>query len=227
MKKAIVLLFLIGIVISQLFNKTLAQPVGRDHFGKYGRKSADYVVGKCRFRIANVLGGHFYVPNHNDPLSQQGIYDFPDTGPKAPEVLQSFGLFCESASEDDVGAMLGAKQIDGRWLRYSPALYSPQLTPFENGAHPQTVSLKGKNWTGVALTIDDTTGDEEKRNRIFNFCLIHKGQALCGSTPVVRLAHPKRNELWMMKLILQSIMFVDPLVSVSACGSVGTTPCIK
>ncbi len=176
-----------------------------------------HVVGPCQFQIANMFGGNFDVSReHNDSVPQQGIYYFPDVGPKAPHVLSSFSLNCWSSRDTDVDAALGAKRTNDQWMRYGPSLDGPDLTPFEKGAHPQTVTLKGENWTGIGLTVDATTGDKEKRPRVFSFCLIHETQALCGSVPVVWLADPKHNDLWMVKSILQSVVFSDPPAPVSA-----------
>jgi len=176
-----------------------------------------YTIGTCSFKIKNMFGG--YLSTYSDGTPPVGIYNLPATGPNAPHVLQSFGIYCQSGSDNEVDFELGAKQVNGQWFRYDPMPDRPDLMLFEKSAHPQNVTLKGKNWTGVALTIDDTTGDEEKRDRMFHFCLIHKEQALCGSTPVVWLAHPKRNELWMMKAILQSVVFSDPPAPLSTSAS--------
>jgi hypothetical protein len=172
--------------------------------------AAEYVVKKCQFHITNMFGGHFYIPSHQDSLSQMGLYDFPDTGPGVLPVLQTFGLSCQSSSIDEVGIALGAKQVDGKWLQYDPLPGTSGLTSFDGNAHPRTVTLKGANWAGIGLTVDATTGDEEKRLRFFSFCLIHNTQALCGNTPVARLADPKHNDLWRVKSILQSVVFCNP-----------------
>jgi hypothetical protein len=167
-------------------------------------------VGPCQFQIANMFGGEFDVPReHNESVPQQGIYYFTDVGPKAPRVLRSFSLDCWTATGDNVSGALGASQVRGTWMRYASSLGAPVLTPFEKNANPQTVVLKGKNWTGIGLTVDATTGDEEKRPRVFSFCLIHKSKALCGNTPIEWLADPKHNELWMMRSILHSVVFSE------------------
>jgi hypothetical protein len=164
-----------------------------------------------------MFGGYFDVPReHNDSVPQQGIYYFPDIGPKAPHVLSGFSLDCWRFDDATVDTLLGAKKVNGRWMRYDPSAETPGLTPFEMNAHPRTVTLKGANWTGIGLTVDATTGDEERRLRFFNFCLIHKAQALCGNLPVARLADPKYDELWMVKAILQSVVFSDPSAPASA-----------
>lgn len=157
-----------------------------------------------------------YLSTYSDSTPPTGIYHLPATGPKAPHLLSSFSLDCLSADTNDIGIVLGAKQVNGQWVRYVILPDRPNLALFEKGAHPQAVSLKGENWTGVGSTIDETTGDEEKRTRKFSFCLIHNTQALCGNMPVVWLADPKHNDLWMAKEILQSVVFSDLVVPLSA-----------
>ena len=224
MKKTIILLGLLSFVVVLSPSNARAQDTAVPTTNRWRQ-----VVGPCQFQIANMFGGYFDVPHeHNDSVPQVGIYYLPEVGPKAPHVLYGgFSLDCWSSQDTDVYAALGAKPANGQWMRYSPSLYGPQLTPFEKGAHPQTVILKGKNWTGIGLTIDETRGDEEKRARMFSFCLIHKAQALCGSTPVVWLADPKHNDLWMMKSILQSAVFSDPTIPVSPSASPATSTSTK
>jgi hypothetical protein len=169
-------------------------------------------VGPCKFKIANMFGGKLIVPDRNRENNQQGIYDLPDAGPNASPVIRTFALFCVAASDEKIGTMLNAKKINGKWMQYNPWPNQniPELMPFDAGARPRTVQLKGSNWTGTGLTVDETTGDEDRRTRRFNFCLIHTSHALCGDSPVQRLADPrKRNELWKMKAILESVEFVD------------------
>ncbi|CAE6736130.1 hypothetical protein R70006_02348 [Paraburkholderia domus] len=169
---------------------------------------SEYAVGACRFRIASMFGGNFRVRSHSSP--SQGIYDLPDTGPIASPVLNGgFSLNCNKAHDKQIGISLGAKLVNGRWLRYDPWGDGPELVPFEKLAHVRTVQLKGRNWIGKGITVDDTTGDEERRGRIFSFCLVHNTQALCGTTPVAWLANPKVNQLWKIRAILESIEFVD------------------
>jgi hypothetical protein len=103
---------------------------------------------------------------------------------------------------------LDAKYVDGHWLSSGP-VDGPEFVPFDRQAHVQTIRLKGTNWTGTAYTADDTTGDERRRARVFHFCLIHDAHALCGNTPVIWLANPKRNQLSKIKAILESVYFID------------------
>lgn len=183
--------------------------------------TGEHVVGSCRFRIASMFGGHFRALAHSSP--SQGIYDLPDTGPMASPVLNGgFSLNCGEANDEQIGISLGAKLVDGQWLRYDPWGDDPDLMPFENQAHVQTVQLNGKNWIGKGITVDDTSGDEERRGRIFSFCLVHKTQALCGSTPVEWLGSPEINQLSTVKAILESIEFIDTQMPTSAAANLTT-----
>jgi len=183
-------------------------------------------VGACKFKIANLFGGKLIIPNPKATPPRQGIYDLPDTGPKASSVIRNFALFCIDASDKEIGTRLNARQVNGKWFRYTqwPRRDETEFTPFEPGAHPQTVQFKGSNWSGMGLTIDDTTGDEKRRARTFYFCLIHQAHALCGNSPVQWFADPaKRNELWKIKAILQSVEFIDEPPPVESSPKNGST----
>jgi hypothetical protein len=181
-----------------------------------------YAVGSCHFQIAAMFGGSFDVP-HPDRLPPRGTYLLPLTGPMAA-LNDGFGLFCVDATEERLTVALNAKYANGRWLKYGP-VNGPEFVPFDQTAHFQTIQLKGENWVGRAYTADDTTGDEEIRARFFHFCLIHNAHALCGYTPVAWLARPKRNQLWKIKAILESIEFVyTPLAPESSSAASTTIP---
>lgn len=218
MKNVTISLFMISIVASLSIDAATARDTHPDVTGHATVTTSEFVVGACRFRIANMFGGKFRVPPHSSP--SQGIYDLPDTGPMASPVLNGgFSLNCKKANDKQIGISLGAKLVNGQWLRYDPWGDGPELVPFEKLARVQTVQLRGRNWIGKGITVDDTTGDEERRGRIFSFCLVHNTQALCGTTPVEWLANPKVNQLWKVRVILESIEFVDTPTSASASAS--------
>lgn len=111
-------------------------------------------------------------------------------------------------------------------MRYGP-VNGPEFIPFEKQANARTVPLEGTNWTGMAYTDDDTTGDERQRARVFHFCLIHKAHALCGNTPVKWLADRKtRSDLGRIKAIQESVEFVDAPtpVDANAASRITTAP---
>lgn len=172
----------------------------------------EYIVGPCRIRIANMFGGHFDGA-HPDEVRPQGVYYLPLTGRMAA-LNGGFSLFCVDATEERLTIALNAKQVEGRWLTYGP-VNGPEFIPFDKQAHFRSIQLNGKNWIGRAYTANDTTGDEKSRACLFYFCLIHNANALCGYTPVAWLARPKRNQLWKIKAILESVEFVDTPASAS------------
>uniref|UniRef100_UPI002ABE345A hypothetical protein n=1 Tax=Paraburkholderia sp. J63 TaxID=2805434 RepID=UPI002ABE345A len=81
---------------------------------------ATVTIGACKFKIADMFGGKFMVPHPEGTPLQQGVYDLPDTGPQASSVIGSFGLFCVDASDEKIGTMLNARQVNGTWLMYNP-----------------------------------------------------------------------------------------------------------
>jgi hypothetical protein len=171
-----------------------------------------------------MFGGHFGVPYpHGSPPS--GTYYLPLMGPMAFRT-GGFALFCRDSSEKQIGIALGAKYVSGQWLRYDPWGDGPELTPFDKQEHARSVPLKGTNWAGTALTIDDTTGDEKRRGRRLSFCLIHETLALCGHAPVAWLAdRKKRNDIERIKAILESAEFVDtPSPASGIAASSAATP---
>ena len=201
MKKTVIRTCLATIAYSSLCNLAIAHNAALRVEEARPVSGEDRVIGACRFRIQNMFAG--YLSIYTDSTPPTGIYHLPAVGPEAP-------------NDKDLGIALGAKRIGDKWLQYDPSAEAPGLTPFDKNANPQTVTFKGKNWTGVGLTIDATTGDEERRPRVVSFCLIHKAKALCGNTPVAWLSNPKHNDLSMMKSILQSVVFFDSPTSISA-----------
>ncbi|CAB3768256.1 hypothetical protein [Paraburkholderia humisilvae] len=173
-----------------------------------------YSVGTCDFRISDhMFDGKFYVNKWSSPPA--AIYTYPDKYSQKPTGLsEGFTLFCIDATEDKIGLILGAKRVNGQWLEYNPWPRSNEmeLTPFDPGAHLQTIRIQGKNWKGIGLTVDETTGAEQHRLRRFFFCLVHRTHALCGNTPVQRLADPGgHSELGRITAILETIEFVESL----------------
>ncbi|RDK08800.1 hypothetical protein DN412_18620 [Cupriavidus lacunae] len=134
-----------------------------------------------------------------------------------------FGVFCVDATEERITSALNAKYVGGHWQRYGP-VNGPEFVPFEKLANVRTVPLKGANWTGMAYTEDDTTGDERRRARVFHFCLIHNARALCGNTPVKWLADRKtRSDLDRIQAILESVRFLDSPTPTGASAESGAT----
>jgi hypothetical protein len=183
----------------------------------------EYVVSPCRIRIANLFGGEFDIPYPDSRPPQQGIYHLPSTGPlRSPILYGGFSLNCVDADDKDkIADFLGAKKVGDAWLQ--PGYRNESWVPFDKQQHARIIELTGANWKGTGLTVDDTTGDERTRSRVFSFCLFHGSQALCGRTPVVFLANPKVNELWKVKAILQSIQFIENTVPTSVSAPISRT----
>lgn len=181
---------------------------------------SEHAMGSCRLQIANLFGGHLdaYLQNSKGPAN--GAYYLPATGPLSSGVLgDGFGLVCLNANDSDsIAAQLDAKQLNGKWLRYS--FFDDSWVPFEEQQHAHVISLHGVNWSGTGIIVDDVAGDERYRQRIFRFCLIRGTNALCGKTPIAYLTNPKVNELWKIRAILQSVKFLDGPIPDKADGSV-------
>lgn len=208
MRKTAIVLSLVGFAALLFLSDIEAKNVSISRVENPKRENDTHVLGPCRFQIANIFGGNLVASHSNDTSPQQGIYDLPDSGTEASRVLRSFSMFCRSANPEQIGTALNAEYVSGHWLNSGP-VGGPEFVPFDKRAHVQTISLKGTNWTGVAYTADDTTGDERIRARRFHFCLLHGAQALCGDTPVMWLERPGVNDLWKVKAILESVRFHD------------------
>ena len=158
-----------------------------------------YSIGQCRFVINSLGGGAFTADNRSEPSA--GAY----TGLLATDDPE-FTIFCyPGASDDEISDQLGAKKINGKWVWLGTG------EPFESAQHFKIFAFSGKNWTGQAVTYDDTTGDEAMRQRRFSFCLLQTGgsQVLCGTSSVMPLGYPKSNVLPKIMAVLRSIEFVN------------------
>ena len=215
-----------GVAVSLYFSTLTITTVAQTTTQNMATRTKEYAVGACHFRIqSGKFGGRFEV--HSDATPAVGIFTFPDTSSRNSVGLSNgFSLFCVDATDEKIGTMLNAKQINGKWLMYNPwpGRNDSEFTPLDRNAYPRTVQFKGANWTGTGLTVDATTGDEKHRARTFYFCLIHSAHALCGKSPVQWLADPgKHNELWKIKAILQSVEFIDEQPSLESNPASGST----
>ena len=221
MKKIILTLLLVSLAIGHVAANAFVVdgPSGASAVSSTGvSPPAEYVAGACHFRIANLFGGHFTAnPKDSPPV---GVYHFPSEGPFKSSVLYGgLSILCVNAADSDkIATRLGAKQVDGVLLQ--PYFSDPSWAwkPFDKKQHAEIVSLRGKNWSGSGVLVDDTTGDEQTRSRNFSFCLIHDAHALCGDLPVMYLSEPKVDELWKIKAILNSVEFIDGPISTVTDG---------
>ncbi|MGF6899224.1 hypothetical protein [Paraburkholderia sp. GAS348] len=219
MKKLILCPCVAGMAAAQYLSTAAAQDFAQPLTG-WTSTTTEHVVGSCRFSIANMFDGHFEAFDGSSPV--QGGYLLPMTGPKA-FLTDGFGIFCVDASEERITSALNARYVAGKWLRHGP-VNGPEFIQFEKQANARTVPMKRANWTRMAYTDDDTTGDERQRTRVFHFCLIHKAHALCGNTPVKWLADRKtRSDLDRIKAILEPVEFVDTPTPVDANAISGVT----
>jgi len=69
--------------------------------------------------------------------------------------------------------------------------------------------LKAINGSGFYLTLDDTNGDPDRRERYMTFCIFQDVVAVCGDRVVMSLVDPKGDLLPYMLRILRSVEFVD------------------
>jgi hypothetical protein len=165
--------------------------------------AAEYVMGSCHFRIANMFGGRFEINMDSGPPS--GMYYIPGHGPLSSWSVHGFTLVCVKPGE--TVDQLGIKEVNGEWLRYS--YLDDSLTPFDKRQNAEIMPLQGVNATGMAVALDETTGPLRHRRRMLTFCLADTTQGVCGTAPVSYLMQPKANELGRVKEILQSIEFID------------------
>ncbi len=73
------------------------------------------------------------------------------------------------------------------------------------------INFKGKNWIGVGVLLDETSGKPQFKQRKFSYCLKEETStsALCGYTHVRYLMNPKHDVLNKVLKIFSSIEFVN------------------
>ncbi|MFL9927649.1 hypothetical protein PQR62_25510 [Herbaspirillum lusitanum] len=69
--------------------------------------------------------------------------------------------------------------------------------------------IQAINSRGYVITIDQTYGAPESRDRNMHFCLLRPPKALCGEAPVMRLNTPQNNALPYVLEVLKSVEFID------------------
>lgn len=154
-------------------------------------------VGKtCQFRIRTTAGEHY-------SSAAGGSYMFYDAKPSA----WGFPIRCYAgASQDTIAGQLGANQVDGQWIS------EDFNAPFTSAQHFQTYTLTGKNWSGRVTAYDQTTGDEDTRQRFFLFCLVqmHGPQVLCGQVQGLTIDTVNTaDKIKKVLAVLKTIEFVD------------------
>ncbi|MBE1161900.1 hypothetical protein [Dyella acidiphila] len=157
-----------------------------------------HVIGACQF-YSNTVKGQRY---------DTGMYMFDPT--KDIPVHWGFGIGCHiGATKDDINDQIGAKFVEGKWIDENSKF------PFDPDQHLEIYNFSGKNWTGRGIAYSQIYGDEDRRQRFFNFCLIQNNgpQVLCGQTQVRNLNSPPSSST-LPKIIaaLKTIEFVDQSV---------------
>ncbi|MBE1161898.1 hypothetical protein [Dyella acidiphila] len=161
--------------------------------------------GKCHFRL--ILKGVTVSVHNTSSFQSAGYY------PSGTENW-SIPLLCHAnASQNDIDGQVGAKLINGKWIDENSKL------PFDPDQHLEVYNFSGKNWTGKGIAYSQIYGDEARRQRFFNFCLIENNgpQVLCGHTQVRNLnSPPSSSTLPKIMAILKTIEFVDQSVDHAA-----------
>ncbi|SAK85803.1 hypothetical protein AWB80_05836 [Caballeronia pedi] len=153
----------------------------------------------CHFMLTDLYGGRttrpegaLYIANIN-PLARHPF----DT---------SIQFSCENPASAKTYLDLAGIRMTGKEWALDPSPENvglkEQRTTFQ--------ALRGKGWAGGGVTQDDINGDEQRRTRIYAFCIPHNQLALCG---VVRhvgyLMWPKETTLPQVIKLLESIEFID------------------
>lgn len=125
-----------------------------------------------------------------------------------------FDLSCYPS--DDASATGGLAKLNdktGQWEKdLDGALAPPPPTPEERkilDAATRVLNIQAVNSKGYASLIEDTVGDEERRQRRMFFCLFQPPKAICGNGEVGILREGRKGDLTPHSLkIIQSIEFL-------------------
>ena len=155
-----------------------------------------YTDGACHFKL-KVVSGEGY--------SSRG-YTFYSPSPDNPNSW-GFGFGCNAgASQETIDFTLDAKMVNGKWI------WSDASEPFTPAQRFKTYPIHGKNWTGRVTEYNDTTGDEVRRARNYDFCLFETGgpQILCGQLRESLRFTKMGSEFRKALNVIKTIVFVDP-----------------
>lgn len=192
-----------------------AERLGSSTLSLHEKKYQINKFGECRLVIKNTMKGDI----------QKG----PGAGNVWIRLLPrrmdlNIPLYCDSLNDKErLEIALGAKQVDGKWQPAGGYEYGCDRQkwskfgvcvdvhnlPFLPEEHMRAIPLKGANWQGVGILVDDTTGRERTRQRNFRYCLYHAEFALCGRVYVRNLMKPHNDVLPTVLTVLNSIEFVD------------------
>ena len=155
---------------------------------------------QCPIRINDVYGGDLKEPYY----ALQGL-------PWRELGLGGFELELTCLTPDNVGRIrynvsATYDECEGTWIK--------DFSLLDSDARRATriFPIRAVNSDGLAMTRDDTTGDEANRTRYFGFCLRHPPILLCGRSPQIAslLRGGSKSGLLPYALtIIKSIEFID------------------
>ena len=203
---------LVGVVLFMACNLACAtQPI----FGQFTEREVAF--DGCRFKLKDPYNGTLDVTESRKLANYAA-----DINPKARHPFETWIQFsCENpAMPKTLSELAGIMMTGGGWeLDPSPESVGPKE------AHTIFRALHGKAWDAGGVTQDDINGDEERRTRVFAFCIPHRNLALCG---VVRhvgyLEHLNESTLPQVIHLLQSIEFIDDAQVAPANSSTAPSP---
>ncbi|WP_156481059.1 hypothetical protein [Variovorax sp. PAMC 28711] len=179
------------------------------------------LAGGCQFRIGDLQSGRLDIGG-DQGRRQAVVYLQKDWAAVAPVLLS-----CNPRKPEIIDVSLGARRVGGRWIpvdgrdkacdrtRFPRSLRktvnqdAPCFYPQENF---KTFSLKGKNWEGVGMFLDMTTGDPKFRQRSLSYCLLPQAvaeAAVCGHVYVRDLRNSRSDISSAVLKVLTSIEFVN------------------
>ena len=137
-----------------------------------------------------------------------------------------FGLDCPNANDLQATKLARFDESLQLWIKDLDARFG-EMTPYDRKILDKATRLfniQAANSKGYAIYVDDTTGDEDKRERHMQFCLLHPPKALCGGGTVAQIVdgRPKGDLTKQALEIIKSIEFLDdaPPAPPSAAASV-------
>jgi hypothetical protein len=150
----------------------------------------------CHFRMSDPYRGRIDIGSYIATIN-----------PKAHHPFEMWIQFtCQNPVTDKtLSELAGIKLTNKGWvLDSSPDSIGPPET------HTTFYPLHGKSWDAGGVTQDDINGDEERRVRVFAFCIPHDKLALCGVVRhVAYLSHLNESVLPQVIKLLESIEFID------------------
>lgn len=193
------------------------------------RVETDMGLG-CRIAMVLPISQDSRLRNGGDPAYGRGGFGV-EPLPKAWKSNRSelsFGLYCRP-SDDPVmtGGLTRFDQTTGRWEKDLDARFGPMSAEDRKvlDKATQVWNIQAANSTGYAAIEEDTTGDEELRQRILYFCLFRLSKAICGGGDVGMLREGRKGDLTPHALkIIRSVEFLpdEPLTQLP--DATDTTP---